>query len=270
MLIYNFLPAFSADQFLVLLGLETIFVVLTVTLFKKQISSRVIFFSVSLAVVMALLSSLIGNGSFGGMMYHERLGWPFPFLTVSRNIEAGSLVGAPFASHFDWLKFIASSAFWGVFPLGFLLNIKAEKRYSLFTGIFLSVLLIFVLVFSLNNARPALAGAEPAISEAISPSMRAPDPKSVNIMREMIEQIYPEFADFENQPSFAGQSVKVLLEDGEYYFAYLTHGSGIPIVKATCFRVDWKTAYKVGEFPNLLDSYRGYQEVDPKTCKGIR
>lgn len=270
MLIYNILPAFSADQFLVLLGLETLFVVLTLTVFKKQISFRVLFLSLCLALVLALLSSLIGNGYYGGMMYHERLGWPFPFLTVSRNIEAGSLAGAPFASHFDWLKFVASSAFWGVFPLGFLLNIKAEKRYTLFTGIFLSVLLIFLLVFSLNNARPALAGAESTISEAIFPSMRTPDPKSVKIMREMIEQTYPEFADFENQPSFAGQSVKVLLEDGEYYFAYLTHGSGIPIIRATCFRGDWQTAYKLGEFPNLLDSYLGYQEVDPKTCKGIR
>ena len=270
MLIYNLLPAFSADQFLILFGLGIFFVVLTLTLFKKQISLRTLFFSGLLAFVLALLSSLIGNGSYGGMMYHERLGWPFPFLTVSRNIEAGSLVGIPFAFHFDWLKFFATSAFWGVFPLGFMLNLKAEKRYSLFAGIFLSVFLLFVLIFCLNNARTPLASAEPPISEAIAPSIMTPDPKTVKIMREMIEQSYPEFADFENQPSFAGQSVKVVLEDGEYYFAYLTHGSGIPIIKAACFRVDWQTAYKLGEFPNPLDSYLGYQEVDPKTCKGIR
>lgn len=269
MLIYNLLPAFSAVQFLILLGLETLFVVLTLTLFKKQISLRVLFFSVLLALVLALLSSLIGNGFYGGMMYHERLGWPFPFQTVSRNIEAGSLAGIPFAFHFDWLKFFATSAFWGIFPVGFMLNLKAERRYKRFSSIFLSVLLLFMLLFCLNNAKLPYGTSEAPISEVIAPLM-TPDPKVVQIMREKIEKTFPELVDFENQPSFAGQSVKVVIEDGEYYFAYLTHGSGIPIIKATCFRVDWQTAYKIGEFPNPYDSYLGYPDLDPQSCKGIR
>ncbi len=269
MLIYNLLPALIADQFLVLLGLEILFLVLTFALFKKRPSVRMFLLSVVLAAILALLSSLIGNGFYGGMMYHERLGWPFRYLSVSRNIEVGTLVGVPFAFHFDWLKFLATSAFWGIFPLGMMLNLKAERRFKLFSTIFLSGLLLITLLFCLNNAKSPLETTEVPISEAIPPVM-TPDPNQVQIMRSMIENTFPEFADFENQSSFAGQSVKVVLEDGEYYFAYLTHGSGIPIIKATCFRVDWQTAYKIGEFPNPYDSFRGYSDLDPQNCKGIR
>jgi hypothetical protein len=269
-IIYNFLPVFSADQFLAMLGLEILYLILTLTFYKKQISLRLLFFSVLLAAVLALLSSLIGTGFYGGMMYHERFGWPFPFLTVSRNIEAGSLAGMPFASQVNWLKFFATIAFWGVFPLSFLLNLKADKRYNRFTAIFLSIFLVLVLIFCLNDAGNLQESKETSNSEAIVPSAIMPDPKTVQIMRKMIEQGYPEFADFENQPSFAGQSVKIVLEDGDYYFAYLTHGSGIPIIKATCFRVDGQASYKIGEFPNPLDTYLGYPDVDPQTCKGIR
>lgn len=269
MLIYNLLPPLTADQFLVLLGLEILFLFLTLTLFKKRAYVRMLLISGLLAVVLALLSSLIGNGFYGGLMYHERFGWPFPFLAVSRNIEPGTLAGVPFAFHFDWLKLFATIAFWVIFPLGMMLNLRSEKRYNQFSAIFLAVLLVFVLFFCLNNASISLKAAETPESEAIAPEM-TPDPKSVLIMREMIETTFPEFADFENQPSFAGQSVKVVLEDGEYYFAYLTLGSGLPIIKATCFRVDWQTAYKIGEFPNPYDSYLGYPDLDPQTCKGIR
>lgn len=269
MLLYNLLPTLTADQFLVLLGLEILFLVLTLTLFNKRLSKRNLLLSVLLAVVLALLSSLIGNGFYGGMMYHERFGWPFSFLAVSRNIEVGSLAGVPFAFHFDCLKFVATIAFWGILPLCSMLNLKAEKRYNQFSAFFLSGFLVIVLLFCLNNGRTHLGPAEQPISEVVAPVV-TPDPNQVQIMRGMIEKTYPEFADFENQPSFAGQSVKVVIEDGEYYFAYLTHGSGIPIVKATCFRVDWHTAYKIGEFPNPFDSYLGYPELDPQTCKGIR
>ena len=89
--------------------------------------------------------------------------------------------------------------------------------------------------------------------------------------RSQIEAAYPEFKDFENQKSFAGQSVNFLIESDDHYFAYLVLGSGVPVVKATCFRVDHlMRVYKIGEFPDPLDSYAGYHDVNPKNCHGIK
>ncbi|MFH1367205.1 MAG: hypothetical protein ABIH38_04455 [Patescibacteria group bacterium] len=89
--------------------------------------------------------------------------------------------------------------------------------------------------------------------------------------RSQIESAYPEFKDFENQKSFAGQSVNFLIEGDDHYFAYLVLGSGVPVVKATCFRVDHlMRVYKIGEFPDPLDSYAGYRDVNPKNCAGIK
>ena len=96
-------------------------------------------------------------------------------------------------------------------------------------------------------------------------------PDLVAIRRNAIETAYPQFKDFENQESFAGQSVKVEVDDGDYYFAYMVLGSGLPIAQATCFRVDRVgRVFEVGVFPDPVDSYAGYQDVNPRTCSGIK
>lgn len=89
--------------------------------------------------------------------------------------------------------------------------------------------------------------------------------------RNAIQQAYPDFTvNYEDQPCFAGCSVKVMQDGKDYHYAYITHGSGLPIAVATCFKVDpMMNVYKVGEFPDMLDSYMGYIDVDPKTCRGI-
>ncbi|MFA5259057.1 MAG: hypothetical protein WC402_03190 [Candidatus Pacearchaeota archaeon] len=89
--------------------------------------------------------------------------------------------------------------------------------------------------------------------------------------KEAIEKQYPELKDFEIQDSFAGTKIKTDIIEGERYYVYLTLGSGVPIAKATCFRVDSDfKVYRVGEFPNSLDSYIGYTDVNPLDCKGIK
>lgn len=89
--------------------------------------------------------------------------------------------------------------------------------------------------------------------------------------RNAIEYKFPEFKDFENQESFAGNSLKFEIEKNEYYYAYIIHGSGLPIAKATCFKVDSKlNVIKIGEFPDIYDSYSGYRDVSPLNCKGIK
>jgi hypothetical protein len=93
----------------------------------------------------------------------------------------------------------------------------------------------------------------------------------INRKRSKIESAYPELKDFESQKSFAGQSVNFLIDGDDHYFAYLVLGSGVPVAKATCFRVDHlMRVYKIGEFPDPLDSYAGYRDVNPKNCVGIK
>jgi hypothetical protein len=83
-----------------------------------------------------------------------------------------------------------------------------------------------------------------------------------------IESKYPEF---KNMDCFATCSYKYKKEGPDYYFAYIVNGSGVPIAKATCFKFDKDfQVTKVGEFPNTVDSYYGYQDIDPKNCSGIK
>jgi hypothetical protein len=106
-----------------------------------------------------------------------------------------------------------------------------------------------------------------------SPEVTTDDtqPDLVALRRNAIETAYPQFKDFENQKSFAGQSVKSEVDDGDYYFAYMVLGSGLPIAQATCFRVDRVgRVFEVGLFPDPVDSYAGYRDINPRNCRGIR
>jgi hypothetical protein len=96
-------------------------------------------------------------------------------------------------------------------------------------------------------------------------------PDLVALRRNAIETAYPELKDFENQKSFAGRSVKSEVDDGDYYFANIVHGSGLPIAEATCFRVDRVgRVFEIGLFPDPVDSYAGYRDINPRNCRGIR
>ena len=93
----------------------------------------------------------------------------------------------------------------------------------------------------------------------------------VSRKKDLIESEYPEFKSFEDQKSFAGQSIKVVEDDNDHYFAYVVRGSGLPIIRASCFRVDKSSrVFKVGEFPYPADSYAGYRDINPKNCSGIK
>jgi hypothetical protein len=89
--------------------------------------------------------------------------------------------------------------------------------------------------------------------------------------REALENQFPEFKNFENQSSFAGKAVKGINYEGDQYYAYMVLGSGLPIAQATCFRVDrMGRAFQIGVFPDPLDSYAGYSDINPINCKGIK
>jgi hypothetical protein len=90
-------------------------------------------------------------------------------------------------------------------------------------------------------------------------------------MQHAVEKQYPEFSNFENQNSFAGHAIRSRSAQNDYYFAYLVLGSGLPVASATCFHVNQSgQVFKTGLFPDPLDSFIGYIDVDPVNCKGIK
>jgi len=113
----------------------------------------------------------------------------------------------------------------------------------------------------------------PTTTSTGSPGVVADDAQRdlVALRRNAIETAYPKFKDFENQKSFAGKSVKSEVDEGDYYFAYIVHGSGLPIAEATCFRVDRVgRVFEIGVFPDPVDSYAGYRDINPRNCRGIQ
>jgi hypothetical protein len=97
--------------------------------------------------------------------------------------------------------------------------------------------------------------------------------KSLNVTefskRGLIETAYPEFKNYEFQDSFAGKVTMYEQVGEDYYMAYVENGSGVPIVAATCFKVDADLKVtKIGTYPDPLDT-QSYQTIDLKTCEGI-
>jgi hypothetical protein len=132
--------------------------------------------------------------------------------------------------------------------------------------IIISLLIVFLIIILITNNSDNEDNLENNINTNID-MINNP----IYSRRQLIETEYIEFKDFENQNSFAGQSVKEAIIDSDYYFAYIVHGSGLPMVQATCFRVDRiGRVFKVGLFPDPLDSYAGYNYINPVNCKGIR
>ncbi len=99
-----------------------------------------------------------------------------------------------------------------------------------------------------------------------------PDVGEISRRQSIVESLYSKFKNFETRESFAGTRVKTVIDGSDYYFAYITLGSGVPIVAATCFRVD--ADYKLYFIGELNDSgVNGgviYNDVDPVECAGIK
>lgn len=138
--------------------------------------------------------------------------------------------------------------------------VQKQRSWALFGCIFFLILVVCVIAVLSYHSDP------------IDPYLQSDMVENpISARRSLIETEYPEFHRFEQRNSFAGRTV--LSEDSgkDYYFAYIVQGSGIPIAQATCFRVDHMgRAFKVGIFPDPLDSYIGYDRIDLKTCYGIK
>jgi hypothetical protein len=124
---------------------------------------------------------------------------------------------------------------------------------------------------SADTARPPSTQGGSVATASPGDSSTDTDPALVSLGREAIEKAFPEFRDFESGPSLAGHSVVTEADEGDYYFAYLVLGSGVPIAQATCFRVDRVgRVFETGVFPDPVDSFAGYRHVDPRNCRGVQ
>lgn len=87
----------------------------------------------------------------------------------------------------------------------------------------------------------------------------------------LVEEAYLDYKDWEEQESFAGKTLTWKNQDDDYYFAYITNGSGVYIIKAECFKVDKDNQVSViGEFPGENESTIDVKNIDPVTCRGIK
>ena len=272
MLIYNQITELVAAQFLPIALFEAAALAILLWRFKIRPDARLILRVLAAALALALLSTLTARGFYGGMAYHEHYGWPFPFLMVSRHIEAGTQPAVPFRVYFDGFKFCATTVFWAFPSLMLMLAAsgKPTKRSVRLSAAFcLAGFALLAAGFSLFNARLTVSMPEAPLTEITLPQADEQDILSRKMAA--IESYDPRFKDFDSQQGFAGQSVKTVSDGSDHYFAYMVHGSGVPIAQAFCFRVDRLfRVYLVGEFPDPADSYYGYRDINPLNCRGIR
>ena len=270
MFVYNKVTELVYDQFLLLFLFEIVVLLFAILPFKKKLNFRTILFSSIIAIVISLLSMMIVNGFYGGMAYHERFGWPFPFQWTSRSIDD---ISTPWGLRFEPWKFLTNTIYWSLLPLTILLEIYSNnknKKYQIFLVATLTIYIILTILFSWYNNRKSLEIASNQISEITTEGDTITDIDLAKRKQETLEKEFPEFKGFEEASSFAGVSVKIQEEGSVHYYAYILHGSGIPILKVTCFRVDRMfRVFKIGEFPDMLDSYIGYMDIDARTCGGI-
>ncbi len=195
-------------------------------------SKKLIMLEVVAAFVMAVLVvvclSLVAIGVGGNFMTD------FTFLG-ERGYEAAGVFGIVFG-----------------LPLGGMLRVyvmkrrfmEVEQKNSSTLGIGLLVGIILLIIFFINMARGRN------------------DQLRFNAGTHAIESMYPEM---KNLDCFATCSYKYDKDGSNYYFAYIVHGSGVPIVKASCFKFDKDSVVtRVGEFPSQSDSHNGFTDINPK------
>lgn len=248
-------------------------IVVNVFVFKKKLTGKILLSSIAIALMLSLISIIIARGDYSGTTYREKFGWPLQYYTVFRNIEIGTSIAVPYNFQFNLYRFAMNVIYWWFVPLiALIVNFSGAKdgKYKIFTA---GSLLFFVLLtasFSYSNFKKEKSLIIKDGSTLTAPTSNG-DGNIISKDKNAIESAYPEFKSFEDQKSFAGQKIKSTEDEFDRYYAYMVLGSGVPIAAATCFRADHLgRIFKIGIFPDPLDSYAGYRDIDPRNCRGIK
>lgn len=224
-------------------------------------------------MTLSLLSMVIIRGNYGGTAYHEKLGWPLQYHTISRNIEIGTNIAVPYGLHFNLFRFTANAFFWwfvSLIALNIFFKGTTNKQYKLFLScaiLFFILLTMYFSYFNFKKQKSLIIKGNSETTVQISNKGEGLIYTDIN----SIELAYPELKDFEDQKSFAGKKIKSIKDEFDRYYAYMALGSGAPIAAATCFRADHLgQIFKIGVFPDPLDSYISYSDIDPRNCRGIK
>jgi hypothetical protein len=82
---------------------------------------------------------------------------------------------------------------------------------------------------------------------------------------EVIYTKYPAQRTFNPDKLFAGGKLSHIIENNNYYIAFITYGSGVPIVDAKCFKVDSNNL--VTEIKYTKDIKKLPEQFNIKECK---
>ncbi|MCK9368428.1 hypothetical protein M0R04_00400 [Candidatus Dojkabacteria bacterium] len=82
---------------------------------------------------------------------------------------------------------------------------------------------------------------------------------------EVVYAKYPTLRTFNPEKLFAGGTISSLNENGDYYIAFITYGSGVPIIDARCFKINSENV--LSETKYTKDVKRAQDQFDIKECK---
>lgn len=292
MFFYNLISEFDSFQVLISIIVLIIINILVFIILKPKINWKNVLFITLTGILISLFSAFIVNGGPSGSNYFERFGYPLEYFYVTRNTADSIsiyMVAEPSAFGLKLIKFIGNSIFWALVitipTMFYLSNLSKNKKIIAIALCPAFVTLSMLTVSYLNELRSL----ENYVSEAQSnTNNRMNESESSTIDSSVyeydspigekarinaIENEHPEFKDYENweETSMTPRRIESEQDGNDFYFAYIQEGSGVPIAQATCFRVNrMLEVFKIGTFPDSLDSYIGYTDINPKNCIGIK
>jgi hypothetical protein len=292
MFFYNLISEFDSFQVLISISIFLIINVITFLLLQPKINLKSVLFIVLTGTLISLFSAFVVNGGPSGMSYYERFGYPLEYFYVTRNIADSIsiyMVAEPSAFGLKLIKFIGNSIFWALvitIPTMFYLSNLSKNKKIIAIALCPAFVTLSLLTVSYLNEQRSLENYMSEAQSDINSRTNESDPPTIDpavyeydspigegARINAIEKEYPEFKDYENweETSMTPRRIKSEQDENDFYFAYIQEGSGVPIAQATCFRVNRSLeVFKIGTFPDNLDSYSGYTDIDPKNCIGIR
>lgn len=292
MFFYNQISEFDSFQVLISIIVLLIINFVVFIILKPKFNWKNVLFITLAGILISLFSAFVVNGGPSGMSYYERFGYPLQYFYVTRNIADSIsiyMVAEPSAFGLKLIKFIGNSIFWALvitIPTMFYLSNLSKNKIIVAIALCPVFVIFSLLTVSYLNEQRSL---ENYVSEAQSnTNNRMNESESSTIDSSVyeydspigekarinaIEKEYPEFKDYEywEETSMTPRKIASEQDGNDFYFAYIQEGSGVPVAKATCFRVNrMLEVFKVGTFPDNLDSYAGYIDVNPKNCIGIK
>jgi hypothetical protein len=235
MIIYNTLSSLDASQLIIVVlfaGISTAALYFVV----RKIDYKGLLLSILLGIGLTLLSLLIGEGYYGGMLYHEKFGWPAQFYSVIRNIDPQELpaLSMPFNQEFNPLKAIENFILYAAIAYMAIMIVESVRDKQLKAALAVSATLYLLIVSTaclslLNNSKENIPEAE--IEEAFDASFTEQEAK------ETLLAVHPDIGKG-IQAGLPPQILYFTRQGQDWLIVHTTEGSGVDqIFEADCYQV---------------------------------